>query len=367
MGSLGRTLLSLLLLCVCLTSEALAQTTLTIGWDPNPSTDSVKGYRVYAGTQSGIYSTSVDAGNTTSYTFSGLTTGQVYYFTVRAYDADGALSDPAGEIVGQPLAPPRVPATQDFLHDGWPDLVWQRTDGSIQVWQMWRTILSSVGAFTPARADDPRWQIVGIADFDRNGQVDLLWQHSASGSLAVWLMDGLSIRDGRLLTPSTPGDSAWHVAAVRDFDRDGYPDLLWERTDGWLAIWFMTGTILRDGVMLQPGRPAEPGWHVVGAGDLYGDGRTQIVWRHDSGVLALWRLNREKLVDGMLLTPSRVTDSSWRVVGLRDIYADGKDDLIWHNRNTGQTAACLMNGSKLRDGVIQLPAPISADWRLIPR
>jgi hypothetical protein len=354
-------------LVVCASSEALAQTTLTIGWDANPTADSVTGYRVLAGAQPGNYTSSVDVGNVTSYTFTGLTPGQLYYFAVRAYDVNGLLSDASAEIIGQPINPPLVPATQDFSLDGWPDLVWQQANGAIQVWQMRQAVVSSIGAFQPARSDDPRWQIVGVADFDSDGQADLLWQHSTTGSLAVWLMDGLRIREGRLLTPSSAGDSTWHVAAVGDFDRDGHPDLLWERTDGWLAIWFLNGTTLRDGVMLNPGRPAEAGWHVVGVGNLFGDGRAQIVWRHDTGVMALWVLNREKLVDGMLLSPSRVADPAWRVVGLRDIDADGKDDLIWQNFSTGQTAAWLMNGATLRDGILLLAPAMAPTWRLVAR
>lgn len=52
----------------------------------NASGDScVVGYKVYVGTQSGDYQTSIDAGNSTSYTVTGLSDSQTCYFAVTAY------------------------------------------------------------------------------------------------------------------------------------------------------------------------------------------------------------------------------------------------------------------------------------------
>ena len=52
----------------------------------NASSDpSVIGYNVYVGAQSGDYQTPIDAGNNTSYTVTGLSASQPYYFNVTAY------------------------------------------------------------------------------------------------------------------------------------------------------------------------------------------------------------------------------------------------------------------------------------------
>ena len=50
------------------------------------------GYKVYYGITPGVY-TSLDVGPVSSYQVSGLTKGQMYYFTVTAYDANGNESD----------------------------------------------------------------------------------------------------------------------------------------------------------------------------------------------------------------------------------------------------------------------------------
>ena len=63
-----------------------ATTQAVLAW--NASTDSsVIGYNVYVGTQSGIYQTPIDAGNNTTYTVTGLSDSQTYYFAVTAYSS----------------------------------------------------------------------------------------------------------------------------------------------------------------------------------------------------------------------------------------------------------------------------------------
>jgi hypothetical protein len=66
-------------------------------WDPSGDSD-VVGYNVYYGTQSGHYTTEVNAGNTTTYTVSNLQAGSTYYFAVTAYDSYGYESAYSNEV-----------------------------------------------------------------------------------------------------------------------------------------------------------------------------------------------------------------------------------------------------------------------------
>jgi hypothetical protein len=60
---------------------------LTLAWDPslNPT---VAGCFLYWGVESQVYSSSINAGATTSATISNLVPGVTYYFAVTAYDAN---------------------------------------------------------------------------------------------------------------------------------------------------------------------------------------------------------------------------------------------------------------------------------------
>jgi putative Ig domain-containing protein len=77
-------------------SPALADT-LNVAWDPNA--ESVSGYAVYIGVQSGTYSQRFDVGGATAFSYSSATAGQRYCFTVAAYTAAGEGAK-AAEVCG---------------------------------------------------------------------------------------------------------------------------------------------------------------------------------------------------------------------------------------------------------------------------
>ena len=75
-----------------------------LSWDPpatnadgSPLTD-LNGYRIYYGTSSGAYVTTLDVGNVITSTITNLTDGVIYYFAVTAYDLSGNESDFSNEI-----------------------------------------------------------------------------------------------------------------------------------------------------------------------------------------------------------------------------------------------------------------------------
>jgi hypothetical protein len=92
-------------LATTLLAVAASQTlagTASIAWDPVTDSD-LAGYRVYYGTSPGVYTQSVDVGNVTTATISGLTDCTTYYFGVKAYDtAANESANYSNEISGWP-------------------------------------------------------------------------------------------------------------------------------------------------------------------------------------------------------------------------------------------------------------------------
>src|SRR5438445_9967296 len=83
---------------LCSLAPALSSAAqVTLAWDPNTETD-LAGYKLYYGTSSGSYPSSVDVGNLTSYTLSGLLEGQIYYLAVTAYNLSLGESDFSNEV-----------------------------------------------------------------------------------------------------------------------------------------------------------------------------------------------------------------------------------------------------------------------------
>jgi len=132
------------------------------------------------------------------------------------------------------------------------------------------------------------WRVAGTGDFDRNGFPDLLWRHAGTGATAVWHGDLMPWDYGWLdLFPTRiPSVSlAWTITGVGDFDGDGHDDVLWRRAaDGANAIWPAAD---RDTAIRLAS--AVPGWRVSTIVDLDGNGRADIVWRHAStGAIRVW-------------------------------------------------------------------------------
>jgi Fibronectin type III domain/Bacterial Ig domain len=69
---------------------------VTLAWDPSPDS-TVTGYQLQYGTSSGIYTTTIDVGNSTTATVSNLTSGTTYFFVVTAYNAASLISPPSNE------------------------------------------------------------------------------------------------------------------------------------------------------------------------------------------------------------------------------------------------------------------------------
>ena len=76
-------------LATVLTGDSTCSVGLSWVSSPDPS---VVGYKIYYGTASGVYTTSVGVGNVTSYTLSGLAFGTVYYFAATSVNGSGQES-----------------------------------------------------------------------------------------------------------------------------------------------------------------------------------------------------------------------------------------------------------------------------------
>jgi hypothetical protein len=120
----------------------------------------------------------------------------------------------------------------------------------------------------PPNSDDPGWKMIGTGDFNHDGKQDIIWQHSTLDLLGIWYMNSDStVQSYSVPNPSHTGDINWRMVGVADFDKDGYPDLLWEnRVTRQHCIWLMTGPNYRTSSLIS--EPPDPGWKVACAADF---------------------------------------------------------------------------------------------------
>jgi hypothetical protein len=250
------------------------------------------------------------------------------------------VSAPGGDGVFNLGASPALRA--DLGGDGRSDILWRNSaSGENYVYPMNATaILAGEGYLRTVT--DPDWRIAGTGDFDGDGAADILWRNASTGANYVYFMNGRSIvNEGYLRTVA---DQSWRVAGVGDFDGDGKDDILWRHS--------ITGenyVYIMEGLAISPAEGylrtvAVPDWKIVGVADFDGDGRADILWRHEgSGQNYLYPM------DGKAIKPTEgylrpVADTAWQVKGVGDFDGDGKADIVWRNSASGENYVCLMNG-----------------------
>ena len=172
-----------------------------------------------------------------------------------------------------------------------------RQTGSLSAWVMHRTTLATLATVTPNVVSDLNWKIVGVADFYRDGHHDILWQHQATGGLSAWLMNETTLAELATVTPNVVSDTNWKIVGVADFNRDGHPDILWQhQATGGLSAWLMNGTSLAHTLaVVTPNVVSDTNWKIVGVADFNNDGHPDILWQHQAtGGLSVWLMDGGK-------------------------------------------------------------------------
>jgi hypothetical protein len=85
--------------------------------------------------------------------------------------------------------------------------------------------------------------------------------------------------------------SIWRARDVaHDFDGDGKSGVLWRHDSGQVYFWEMDGLQIKaEGAAAHALVPTD--WHIQDIGDYNADGKSDILWRHDSGQVYLWEMN----------------------------------------------------------------------------
>ena len=139
-----------------------------------------------------------------------------------------------------------VVGARDFNGDGKTDLVWQNdATRQVVVWFLGGVSGETyLGSASLTSSNVPDWTVVGIGDLDGNGKMDLAWQHDTTRQAVVWYMGGAQ---GTTTLSwdwlATSGVSGWRLAGTSDLNRDGKVDLIWQHdANRQVVVWYMGGT-----------------------------------------------------------------------------------------------------------------------------
>lgn len=236
-----------------------------------------------------------------------------------------------------------------------PDVIWEEPKiGWAQVWYLncvpGTPCYPPVGAANLTEANP--WNLVGVGDFNGDGAPDVVWQNPNSGgtfgAVQVWYLGGAggtTLISAADITTKNP----WRVASVADFNRDGHPDLLWQDpVNGFSQIWYMggpEGTTLLGAANLELTNP----WNIVGTGDFNGDGVPDVLWQDPvSGTVQIWYMGGTtpgaqgtQLLSAVNLTGPMTT----KVVAIADFNHDGHPDVVFQDPITGAATIYYYTGA----------------------
>ena len=236
------------------------------------------------------------------------------------------------------------PNVADNLNSSLPVIFWRNSvNGANSLWFMASEIL--LGKSSIVAVSDPDWEVEGMANFvgDRGSQ-EIFFRHQSRGENRIW-----SIRDGaRESSLATTGAHPdWTLMAMADFDADGDADLMWRNSkNGANRYWEMDSTLRRSSLAI---RGVSLEWEMVGSGDFNNDGKGDLVWRNQlTGGNIVWLMESESILHRANLAS---VSTAWKIVGIGDFDADGFDDLLWRNTASGYNTIWTLNGAEIKSRV----------------
>ena len=167
-------------------------------------------------------------------------------------------------------------------------------------------------------------------DFNGDGRSDFLWR-GQDGTVRDWLGQENGAFTGNTANLNIAVANDWHIAGTGDFNGDGRVDILWRHDDGTVRDWLgqPNGGFVGNVANLNITVPND--WHVAGLGDFNGDGRSDILWQNNDGTVREWLGQSNGGFAGNLTYVNFNPGPGWHVAGTGDFNGDGMSDVLWHN------------------------------------
>jgi VCBS repeat-containing protein len=217
---------------------------------------------------------------------------------------------------------------------------------------------SSAGFLTVIDGSAADWSIIAVTDTDGDHRADLVWRSSAGIVSVNGLVTPLSLSsvNGTIGSTWSGMGPEWHLLATPDTNGDGKSDLLWQSDAGMIAVWQLNGSQIAGGGDIGG---ISPDWHFAGRADFNGDAKTDLLWRNDNGSVVVWQMNDSQ---AQAIATVGSAGNEWHILGTADFNADSRADILWRN-DDGAVSVWQMNGTQLQSAAAVGSA--GNDWHVI--
>ena len=251
-------------------------------------------------------------------------------------------------------------ASGDLNGDGRADIVMtiaQEGHGAEGATGAWLIQPNQTAAWGDLSQRNAGWEIFGMGCTSADKATNDVYVKSSDNVVGAWVTDGT----GKVTGWQTVGefDANTQILGLGDFNGDGQTDLLLRNTNGAVGCHFT------DGRGWNYFQSLGDEWTVAAVGDLNGDGRDDVVLKHDAGFAGSWLTQ----ADGTMAWADLDTlQSGFEIVGAGDFNGNGIDDVLlkngnyygaWIVRNGG--AAGWMGLGDLGDVTVEQIADFDAD------
>ena len=215
----------------------------------------------------------------------------------------------------------------DFNGDGRDDVLLRHTDGSWFYYPMDGRRHVTGGSGSADLTSDRAWQFAGIGDLNGDGRDDVLLRHT-DGSWFYYPMNGRRLITGGSGLADMTRNLAWQFAGIGDLNGDGKDDVLVRHDDGRWFYYPMDGRYHIVSLRGLADMTRNLAWQFAGIGDLNGDGKDDVLLRHEDGRWWYYPMDgRRHIVSGRGFA-DLTRNLVWQFAGIGDLNGDGRDDVL---------------------------------------
>jgi len=285
------------------------------------------------------------------------TTGAVYAMTINGSSVTG------GAVVHiEPDSNWKISATT-------PGIIWRHATTGQVAYQATGSLATATKQVIHTEPNT-NWQILGPPYWQdiiyggtttptaQTGQIT--WRHQSDGKVSAITTNGSTITGGAQFWQET--NPAWSIVGQGDFDGDGIRDLVWQNSvTGQVYIMLMsTPTAVKSGAVIYT--EPDTNWKIVATGDINGDGKTDLIWwNKTTGQVSALLVNGTTIAGGGQIYTE--PDTNWKIVAAADFNGNGKVELLWWNSATGQVALGQTNGTSASSANLIWYEP-DTNWRI---